>query len=277
LARHSDLFVFSDAARNDNAAAAVRDVRAYVRTIGGFRSLTVVERDSNFGLSRSVIAGVAQLCNDYGCAIAVEDDIATAADFLTFMNRALQQYKDELAVFSISGFNFGVRPPKSHPFDAFFSFRSSSWGWGTWKDRWEKADWSVSDYSKFRADPARRKLFDQGGEDLSSMLDLQMAGKIDSWAIRWAYAHSKHGAFALLPTASKVVNTGLDGSGVHCRFDSTQQISLDGDSDGEYRFPDILTPDSYLAAEVRRLCSPSLGRKVARYVQGKFRAGRPLR
>jgi hypothetical protein len=272
FAQQSDLFVFSDAAKNHGAAAAVQEVRHYVRRIYGFQSVTVIERETNFGLAKSVIAGVTQLCNDYGRTIAIEDDVLTASDFLAFMNRAFEQYKSEPRVFSISGYNFGVNVPTHYTYDAFCAYRSSSWGWGTWKDRWAKADWAVSDYLEFRTDTTRQRLFNRGGEDLSHMLDLQMAGKVDSWAIRWAYSHFKHGACALLPTASKVYNIGLDGSGVHCHRGSARQTSLTPGSNGEYRFPDLVELDPYFVSEIQRTCRASLPRKVARYFRDKLRS-----
>ncbi len=71
LANQSDLYVFADGPKNSAGTAMVEQVRKFAHTITGFKSVTVVERDRNLGLSRSVIAGVSQLCNDYGKAIVV--------------------------------------------------------------------------------------------------------------------------------------------------------------------------------------------------------------
>jgi hypothetical protein len=187
------------------------------------------------------------------------------------MNHAFERYQNEPRVFSISGFNFGVTPPSDYKYDAFFAYRSSSWGWGTWSDRWASADWSFSEYPAFRTDTVRRKLFNRGGEDLSRMLDLQMGGKIDSWAIRWAYSHFQYNAYALLPTVSKVFNIGLDGSGVHCRKGSARQTPLTEGSNCEYHFPDSVEPDQYFTAEIQRMCRASVPRRVVRYFRDKSR------
>src|ERR1700730_1796933 len=167
LASRSDLFVFSDGAKNESAVASVREVRRNVRAIRGFRSVTVIERNSNWGLATSILAGVTQLCGEYGRLIALEDDLLTTTDFLTFMNRALERYKDEPRVFSVSGFNFAlnVAAAQRFPYDAFCFYRSSSLGWGTWNDRWQKTDWAVSDYHRFRLDIHQQEKFRRGGED----------------------------------------------------------------------------------------------------------------
>jgi glycosyltransferase involved in cell wall biosynthesis len=265
LARQSDLFVFADGAKNESAVAAVKAVRKYIRTIDGFKSLTLIERQRNFGLASSVIAGVTQLFEKSGRMIAVEDDLVTAPDFLNFMNCALARYADEAGIYSVSGFNFPFEIPDVYPYDAYCSYRGMSWGWGTWKDRWELADWSVSDFGEFWADKGQRQSFNRGGEDLSRMLALQMRGKIDSWSIRWDYTHFKRNALALLPVVSRVCNIGFDGSGVHCRRATLKQGAMLTECKSEYRFPDILEADRFFATEIQRLHRISAAKKIAHY------------
>src|SRR5260370_35899274 len=115
-----------------------------------------------------------------------------------------------------------------------------SWGWGTWKDRWERADWKVSDYKNFSTDKNQQRLFNRGGEDPAYILDLQMAGRLDSWSIRWDYTHFKHDALALLPVVSRVSNIGFDGSGVHCRHETLKQPTLSSVGTADYRFPNTV-------------------------------------
>lgn len=272
MASRSALFVFADAAKSASAVPSVAVVRKLIRTIKGFRSVTIVERERNLGLAGSVIDGVTQLCKQFGRVIVVEDDLLTSSDFLTFMNRALERYSNDPRVFSVSGFNYGVTMPKDYSYDAYFSYRSSSWGWGTWKDRWEKADWTISDYAGFRSSKNMQALFNRGGQDLSHMLAMQMAGHLDSWAIRWAYAHWKHEAFALLSTKSKVLNIGLDGSGVHCRANFSKQSPLLAPNDGpETRFPLTVNPEPRFAEEIRRAHKVSLPRMWARSIYRSVR------
>jgi hypothetical protein len=48
-----------------------------------------------------------------------------------------------------------------------------------------------------------------------STMCLQEDGKIDSWAVRFGFAHFKHHAVAILPCRSYVTNIGFDGTGTH--------------------------------------------------------------
>jgi hypothetical protein len=267
LAQESNLFVFADGAKPNSGAAAVGAVREYIRTIQGFRSVTITEREQNLGLSKSVITGVTQLCNEYGRAIAVEDDVMTAPDFLAFMNRGLQRYINEPQMFSVCAFNVPIAPPKTYSYDAFCSYRFMCWGWGTWKDRWDKADWSVKDFPEFMADPTKQRRFNQGGADLSWFLARHMEGEIDSWDTIWGYTHTKHDALALLPVFSKAYNIGLDGSGTHCKRAAFKQHVLAPRTDSDYRFPDSVNIHPHFAAEIQRFHRPTLLRKLIRFIR----------
>ena len=269
LASQSDLFVFGDGPKNGSAGA-VEAVRKYIRTIDGFESVTVIERERNFGLSQSVISGMTEVCNGHGRAIAVEDDVLTGPDFLTFMNHGLDRYKSEPRVFSIGGYNLPITTPKTYSYDAFFSYRFHCWGWGTWKDRWEKADWSVKDFPEFRADREKQKRFNQGGDDLSWLLARQMEGKIDSWDTIFAYTHAKHDAGTLLPVSSKVYNIGFDGTGIHCKRAPFVQTQLGHGSASNFRFPERVEFDRHFAAEIQRVCHRSLARRAASHLLDIF-------
>jgi hypothetical protein len=266
LASQSDLFVFSDGARNEAGSSAVQQIRKYIRTIQGFKSVTIIERERNLGLAGSLIGGTTELCHSFGRVIVMEDDLLTTVDFLTFINQALDRYETEPRVFSISGFNFGFDGPHHYPCDAFLFYRSSSLGWGTWKDRWEQADWEMADYYSFCNDKGQQRQFNRGGEDLSNMLALQMHGKIDSWAIRWAYAHFKQDACALLSLRSRVLHIGSDALATHSRWKSFKQSPLTDERKSDFRYPDTARLDDHFVRELQRSLRPSLARKLARYL-----------
>jgi len=49
--------------------------------------------------------------------------------------------------------------------DVYVTPRACSWGWGTWKKRWKKVDWVVTDYQGLKVSMRRRKEFNRGGLD----------------------------------------------------------------------------------------------------------------
>ncbi len=238
LADETKLYIFIDGPRNEKDLERVIQVRKEIknfRACNSFQEVYVDESESNKGLAKSVIGGVDKIIKEYGKAIVVEDDILTAPDFLFFMNSALEYYEDDKRVWSISGYTFAnkkiLRRCKQ---DVFAFYRGSSWGWSTWKDRWELTDWSCSDYPEFKKDKRKRAAFSRGGADLPLLLDEQMQGKIDSWSIIFDYEQSKRGGLTIYPRVPKAVNIGRDGTGRHCHsmkehigIDSLQEHSFE--------------------------------------------------
>jgi hypothetical protein len=218
LAARSELHVFCDGPRPGQESR-VQEVREYVRTITGFARVVLHEQAVNLGLSRSIIGGVSKMLETHEHVIVLEDDLQLSAGFLDFMNQSLQAYAADPRVMSVSGYAFPIRHPREQTQDAVFGLRASSWGWGTWRDRWQAIDWAVSDYSRFRWNPVRRFQFNCGGSDLSRMLDRQMAGQIDSWAIRFCYHQFRHGLVDVFPVRSLVENIGFGAEGENCRQD----------------------------------------------------------
>ena len=219
LADQSELFIFSDAAKSDKDKESVNAIRQYIDSIEGFKSVTIYKSEHNQGLAKSVISGVSKVLNAYGKAIVLEDDLITSPYFLNYMNRVLNIYQNQQQIFSISGFNYPTEVftlPHYYEYDVYLNYRSCSWGWATWKNRWDKADWKVSDYKKFIGSRRAKKSFNRGGDDLTDMLKDAMNGVTDSWALRWAYTHYKYNAYTVYPRFSYISNIGFDDSGTHC-------------------------------------------------------------
>ena len=245
-AKESDLLIFSDEARHDADRARVDAVRAYLRTIEGFKKIRIIEARQNTGLAHSIINGVSEALGQYGKVIVLEDDLLTTPNFLSFMNQALDRYQDCDPVFSVSGYSFDLAMKKAIPVaDAYFLNRGWSWGWGTWKDRWTHVDWAMQDYRSFSNDPFAKKKFAQGGSDLNGMLRKQMQGKLDSWAIRWFYHQLKTGGLTLYPVLSKVYNDGFDEMATHTRgSNSRYRPVLDDTGQDNFRLPEEVRIDA---------------------------------
>jgi len=136
LADKSSFYIFSDGAKNEADAQKVKTVRDYIKTIKGFDRIEIVLRDKNFGLANSVISGVTEVFKQYDRVVVMEDDIISSPSFLNFMNKALAFYQDSKSIYSISGYPYPIKIPNKYTEDIFISYSTSSWVWGTLKDRW---------------------------------------------------------------------------------------------------------------------------------------------
>ena len=215
LAKESELFIFSDGARNSEEYIKVKSIRRYLKSIDGFKKIKIIESEKNRGLAKSVISGVTDIINKYGKVIVLEDDLVTSKYFLKYMNEALTIFKEREDIWSISGYGPNINIPTDYKEDIYMTKRGSSWGWATWKDRWELVDWEVSDYNSFKKDRNMIREFNSSGKDLAPMLDDQISGRIDSWAIRWVYSQFRNDKYTVYPVKSLVRNIGNDLSGTH--------------------------------------------------------------
>lgn len=226
LSQDSDVFIFSDGGRNSKESVEVDKVRKYIRTIEGFRNITIIESSKNKGLAKSVIEGVTEILHKYKKVIVMEDDIITSKYFLTYMNDALNIYEERKDIWSISGYVHNMDFPKDYKEEVFLIKRGASWGWGTWEDRWITNDWYINDYNEFKKNKLARYKFNEAGEDLSFMLEDQMEGRIDSWAIRWVYNQFKKDMWTVYPVKSLVKNIGTDLSGTHSSNSNKYDVKL---------------------------------------------------
>ena len=221
LADQSTLYIYCDGHKegaSDEMRQKIADVRLVARKRQWCKEVHIVEAEKNKGLANSIIGGVTDVINKYGKVFVLEDDLVSSPHMLKFANKVLDFYEDYAGVFSISV----NRPPlnkmeipEDYPYDVFACLRSYSTGWGTWKDRWEKVDWSMDEFDRCKQNLDMLRALSRLGDDFPPMMQMQEDGKIDSWAVRFGFAHFKHHAVAILPCRSYVTNIGFDGTGTH--------------------------------------------------------------
>lgn len=220
LAIDSDLFIYSDAPKdNSGTKLLVEEVREYIRSINGFKTITIIENEQNKGLAGSIISGVTDIVNRYGKVIVIEDDLETSPCLLKYFNDALNYYKNDEQVMQISGHMFDVSLCAEE--DAVFMPFTTSWGWATWRRAWNCFDPEMKGYNTIKNDSELKFRFDlKGSYGYFKMLEKQLEGEIDSWAIRWYLSVFLMNGLTLFPIESLVRNLGFDGSGTHCSASS---------------------------------------------------------
>ncbi len=227
FAEESMLCIYSDGPKNESDVEKVSDVRKYLKSITGFKSITIIDRDANLGLSQSIISGVTEIVNKYDTIIVLEDDLIISPHFLEFMNNALEKYKNDDRVLNIHGYLF---PIKGKIPVNFFLVYGGCWGWATWKRSWDLFE---SDGEKLLRQIEKMKLIKRFNLNnkfpFYQMLKDQVAGRNDSWAIRWHATALINNKLTLFPGSSLVDNKGFDGSGSHCEQNDIFFIDLSDD------------------------------------------------
>ena len=218
LFKKSKILVFSDGPRKEIDIEKIEKIRIYLKKKLISNNSEIVERPNNFGLSKNVITGINQTFDDYDQAIILEDDLEVSPFFLNYMNDALNLYASSEDVASISGYMYPINS-KSFSNDYFFLKLVESWGWGTWKRAWNNFE---TDSVKLKNEIDERKLVDEfnfsSGISYYKMLNDNINGANDSWAIRWYASTFLKNMNTLFPSKSFVKNIGIDNSGENCNY-----------------------------------------------------------
>ena len=227
-----DYFFFSDAPNykvigDENKVKLVRDYLYSLQKSRVFKSMRIDCATDHLGCRSSVIKGINEIINRFGKIIDIEDDLIVSEDFLDYMDEALDYFESDKSVWSISGF--------TEPIDELYSLdvstirvkRFMSWGFGIWKDRWERIDWDDGNYDSFREDEDLQDKFSETGYDLPRMYVFQNERCLDSWAITCEYYASLNHCDTVCPVKSRTYNIGYGkNAGIH-DSEKVQQQSID--------------------------------------------------
>lgn len=199
-----------------------RKIDAYLRkkeSDNRFKSLIVYRRETNYyfsgkGNAKSIIDELLKTNDRY---IVSEDDNVFAPNFLDFINKGLDLYKDDKSVFAICGYRH-FYPIKSDD-NTFYrqNVDMSVWGYGMWKDQWEQVySCDYKYYSRYIFKLSTWvKLFKNGNNRVADFLSYALP----SWnhvmtdGVYSIYATINDMDLIMPAKVSLVRNIGVDGSG----------------------------------------------------------------
>lgn len=207
----SDLIIYSDAPKNEKAVEGVNKTREYIRTISGFKSIKIIEREKNWGLAKSIVDGVTSVVNQYGRVIVLEDDISVSPYFLRYMNEGLERYEGREDIISIHGYMY---PGNNDLPEAFLIKGADCWGWATWKRGWDLFNFDAKSLLLKIKECHKEKEFDFNfSYPYLNMLKRQIDGSAGSWAVCWYASAFLQNKYTLYPGQSLVQLNDIGGDG----------------------------------------------------------------
>ncbi|MBE1274995.1 sugar transferase [Enterovibrio baiacu] len=233
LSDETNVILFIDGPRNKRDEMCIAQVKSEViqKFDGCFNSFSVNFREKNMGLASSLKSGISEAFRDNEKLIVLEDDLKLSENFLLYMNQSLDYYRENKLIGSISGFSTRVQSNQVE--SVHFHPRPCSWGWGTWKDRWEKCDWDYKPTTKLDALRMWYKSR-KAGQDVFRMYKNQLEGRINSWAIMWTIHHIRSNWLVVYPIQSKVINAGFGDDATHCTGRNPFPTNLDMSNSGNF-------------------------------------------
>lgn len=269
LAPDSRLYIFSDGPKNNSDEEQVNEVRNFIKTVDGFKSVKVIESKTNKGLANSVIEGVTQLNNNYGQVIVFEDDLVSSPHTLTYFNEALNRYRNDDKVMHIGAYMYHLKD--SNLPESFFYRAATSWGWATWQSAWQHFEPNID---KLIAQFDRQKINQfaiEGTMNFWKQMQDFKRGKNNSWAIRWYASIFLRGGLTLNPSQSLVNNIGHDGTGVHSGINDIYNVIINPKPITQ--FPTEITENKEAYQAIKAFLANRKGNlwdRVKRYLKQRF-------
>ncbi len=270
LAEESTLIIVSDGCGRIEDLAAVEAIRKFILSINGFKEVIPEFRETNYGAIMSVLEAERRLVNKYGKIISMEDDNVCSKNFLDYMNQALNYYEHNDKVFSVSGYcppviddNLKLKDSS----DYFIYYWNLSWGFGIWKEKYNKVLDIPNDYNVLVKNGTIKKVNNLGGSYIVDALkrDVKYNGDFpDAWlGVKMTYVNQ----YTVVPAYSKIRNIGSDGSGHHHGVLADKfEVILDDGTKRNFAFkPETLINTFFIKAMIKFYNGKLIGR-IARYL-----------
>lgn len=212
LAEKTELVLGIDYPLNKKHEEGHNKIKEYVKTINGFKKVTVFYADRNLGQSENLRRLKEYVKCTYDAWIFTEDDNVFSPCFLEFMNISLNELKNNKKIFAVTGYS-PIEYENMTKNPIVLSRYAFMWGCGVWFDRSSPLQFSECDsicrdlgksFRVFKEQPAALGMF------LVMLKRKQSYGDI----IR-TIENVLNDRYFLMPSLSMVRNIGQDGSGQH--------------------------------------------------------------
>ena len=112
----------------------------------------------------------------------------------------------------------------------FFSNFTSSWGWATWKNRWENSyDSEISLWPKIKKEKWLNDIFNnkKSVEFWSKAFDRRFKNLDDDWDRPWTFANLINNRLSIFPNKNLICNIGDDNSALHSNPKKWNNLKLE--------------------------------------------------
>jgi hypothetical protein len=173
--------------------------------------------DFNQGCRIGVSRAISWFFEQVEEGIILEDDCVPHKDFIPFCSQLLELYRDNPAVWQISGFNpLPSRLPNNKTHQYIFTSYGSIWGWATWRRCWQFYDrdllrsWASGSIGEAVAGLEK---WEKPENRLAEAL--QILDGFDTWDYQWFFARLIHKGISIVPTINLITNIGFTPDAAH--------------------------------------------------------------
>lgn len=143
------LYIALDAPEKEEQKKGYERIVKYVDKISGFKEVYIIKRGKNFGATKNTLGTLDNLFEKYDELILCEDDNFFSPNFLEYINKGLQIFRNRKDIFAICGYNYPIVIPTNYLYNFCLFKGTPGWGIGLWKNKYNKIDLSVRSVNEF--------------------------------------------------------------------------------------------------------------------------------
>jgi hypothetical protein len=216
-AEKTDLFIGFDYPLKEAHWAGYEIIKAFLHTIKGFKSVNVITRDKNFGVNDNWTGMQNYVFELYDRMIVSEDDNTFAPNFLDYVNKGLDKFKDDVRITAICGYNYPIKKHEKYNYNYYYYKTFSGWGYGTWKDKYKSSYYDPKKLTSFM----KNFIYALQAYKMAQNKPLTILQSIKNNQPLYgdgvvSLENIKNDMYCVYPTTTKVINSGHDGTGEHC-------------------------------------------------------------
>lgn len=238
-AEYTELYIGLDYPTQKSHENGYHKIDKYIERISGFKQVHVFRRKENYGAQRNHVNLRESALRKFDRYIDTEDDNEFSPNFLEYINKGLELYKDNPEVMAICGYSYPFEYCKnidSYPFNAYPIQSYCAWGVGYWRDK-------IKDLPKFINPESANNLIHSWclvyqlfkKKQHITVHRLLFRHQVAYGDLMWRAYCALNNVYCIFPLVSKVRNWGFDNSGLNCEVNSVYE-KQDIDSSSQFHF-----------------------------------------
>lgn len=229
LAAETELYIGLDYPLKEGHWEGYRRICAYLENgVEGFKEVHIIKHDTNVGCTENYRLVKNEIYAKHDGYIYMEDDNEVSPNYLEYMNKSMDYYKNDPKVLAVSGYMYPIDASGAKGSIILLNTYLSCFGYGVYRSADELFDHNINmeTFSRMYHDRKmmrrlRKASENQFGNFVKGMLqytgdELILNGEIKRMDLTYGLYMFFYGYQAVFPVVSKVRNYGFDGSGEHC-------------------------------------------------------------
>jgi hypothetical protein len=213
------LYVAADGPRSDypNEAESCEIARSIATNVDWDCEVKTLFRERNLGCGLAVTSAIDWFFEQESEGIILEDDTKPSEQFFKFINFGLRKYRDDKNIGSICGYN-PLTPIPDKIDRIIISNYPSLWGWGTWKNVWEKYSLQADFHYLHKVTTIYRHIKHlRYTMYIMSILRGVEQREVDTWCAQFGFMFAKYQYKVVYPPINLIENVGFGGLATHTK------------------------------------------------------------